>query len=92
MRLMAHRTTMHRPDQSRQPGEFTILQLAEKVIELTGSRSKLVHQAAAAGRSAAAPARHLPGARRCCDWEPKVALDDGLKETIAYFRRSLELS
>ena len=45
------------------PGEFTIRELAEKVIELTGSRSKLVIPAAAGRRPEAAPARHHAGAR-----------------------------
>ena len=43
------------------PGEFTILELAELVIELTGSKSKIVHRAAAAGRPHPPPARHHAG-------------------------------
>ena len=43
------------------PEEFTIKQLAELVIEMTGSRSRLIHAAAAGGRSDAAAARHLAG-------------------------------
>ena len=43
------------------PGEFTILELAEKVIELTGSRSKIVHAPSAGRRPEAAPAGHHPG-------------------------------
>ena len=55
------RPKIHRADQSRQPDEFTILELAEKVISYTGLALEDHVQAAAAGRSEAAPARHLPG-------------------------------
>ena len=63
VRLMATPDEVTGPDQPRQPGRVHHLELAEKVIELTGSRSKIDLQAAARGRSAAAPARHRPGAR-----------------------------
>ena len=58
------------------------------MIELTGSRSKHRAPAAAAGRSEAAPARHLPGAR-ALGWEPSVPLREGLSKTIAYFEQLL---
>ncbi len=67
------------------PGEFTMLELAQKVIALTGSRSKIVH-------------RPLPGddpkqrrpdislAGRLFGWKPEIMLDEGLEKTIAYFK------
>lgn len=67
------------------PTEFTILQLAEKVIELTGSRSRIVHQPLPADD----PARRRPDiqlAREHLDWEPRVELGDGLRKTIDWFR------
>jgi len=70
------------------PGEFTILALAEMVIRLTGSRSKLVYQALPSDD----PRQRQPDislARKQLDWEPQVGLEDGLKETIAYFRSIL---
>jgi UDP-glucuronate decarboxylase len=70
------------------PGEFTILALAEMVIRLTGSRSKLVYQALPSDD----PRQRQPDislARKRLDWEPQVGLEDGLKETIAYFRSIL---
>ena len=70
------------------PGEFTMLELAEKVITLTGSKSRLVHRALPADD----PKQRQPDISLAADklqWAPKVSLDDGLKETIAYFRRSL---
>jgi UDP-glucuronate decarboxylase len=71
--------------------EFTILELAEKVISYTGSRSKLIFEPLPQDD----PRQRQPDlakAKALLNWEPKVALADGLKETIAYFRRSLELS
>ena len=70
--------------------EFTILELAEKVISYTNSRSKLIFKPLPQDD----PRQRQPDlskAKALLNWEPKVALADGLKETIAYFRRSLEL-
>jgi UDP-glucuronate decarboxylase len=67
------------------PGEFTMLELAEKILKLTGSKSKLVF----APLPADDPRQRKPDidlARKVLGWEPKVRLDDGLRETIAYFR------
>jgi UDP-glucuronate decarboxylase len=71
--------------------EFTILELAEKVISYTNSRSKLIFKPLPQDD----PRQRQPDlskAKALLNWEPKVALGDGLKETVAYFRRSLELS
>ena len=68
------------------PGEFTMLELAEKVIQLTGAKSKLVFKPLPSDD----PRQRQPDislARSHLDWEPKVGLEDGLKETIAYFSR-----
>ena len=67
------------------PGEFTMLELAERVLKLTGSKSKIEFQPL----PAADPKRRRPDitlAKNRLGWEPKVTLEDGLKETIAYFR------
>lgn len=66
------------------PGEFTIRELAEKVIELTGSRSPIICQPLPADD----PKQRRPDialAREKLGWEPKTSLDEGLKKTIAYF-------
>ena len=71
--------------------EFTILELAEKVISYTNSRSKLIFKPLPQDD----PRQRQPElskAKALLNWEPKVALADGLKETIGYFRRSLDLS
>jgi UDP-glucuronate decarboxylase len=70
--------------------EFTILELAEKVISFTGSRSKLIYKPLPQDD----PRQRQPDlakAKQHLGWEPKVTLADGLKETIAYFKHSLEL-
>jgi UDP-glucuronate decarboxylase len=67
------------------PGEFTMLELAEKVITLTGSKSKIVYQSLPGDD----PKKRKPDislAKKELGWEPKVCLDDGLKETIKYFK------
>jgi UDP-glucuronate decarboxylase len=67
------------------PVEFTMLELAEKVISLTESSSKIVHEPLPADD----PKQRKPDitlANEKLQWQPKVSLEDGLKETIAYFR------
>ncbi len=67
------------------PGEFTMIELAETVLKLTKSKSKLVRLPLPADD----PKQRRPDitrARNTLGWEPKVNLEDGLKETIAYFR------
>jgi UDP-glucuronate decarboxylase len=71
------------------PAEFTILELAEKVIRLVGSKSKIVFSALPLDD----PRQRQPNislAREKFDWEPRVSLEDGLVETIAYFRKLLD--
>ena len=67
------------------PNEFTIKQLAELVIELTGSNSKIVYQPAAQDD----PQQRQPvidKAKAILDWQPTIQLKEGLKKTIEYFR------
>ena len=70
------------------PNEFTILELAQKVIELTGSNSKIVYRPMPEDD----PKQRQPDiiqAREVLGWEPKVQLEAGLKKTIEYFAQSL---
>ncbi|MEO0515045.1 MAG: UDP-glucuronic acid decarboxylase family protein [Planctomycetota bacterium] len=67
------------------PGEFTIKQLAEKIIEITGSKSKLTYLPLPNDD----PLQRKPDislAKKELGWEPKVALEEGLTKTIEYFR------
>jgi UDP-glucuronate decarboxylase len=68
------------------PDEFTILELAELVLELTGSKSKLVYRPLPADD----PARRQPDitlAKTRLNWQPTVSLRDGLERTIAWFKK-----
>lgn len=67
------------------PGEFTMWELAHKVIELTGSKSQILQQPLPQDD----PKQRRPDidvAKRMLDWEPKVDLEQGLIKTIDYFR------
>lgn len=68
------------------PGEFTIRELAEKVIDITGSSSQLVYRPLPSDD----PRQRQPDialARDQLQWEPKVKLEEGLSRTIEYFRK-----
>lgn len=70
------------------PGEFTILELAEKVIRMTGSKSKLeFHPLPQDDPQQRQPDISL--AKEKLDWEPTVDLESGLEQTIRYFRDTL---
>ncbi|MEY2879519.1 MAG: hypothetical protein RLZZ15_1899 [Verrucomicrobiota bacterium] len=85
VRFMAQTETVG-PLNLGNPGEFTMLQLAEKTIQLVGGTSKIVHKPLPSDDpkqrrpDITLAKKHLGG------WEPQVALDEGLKRTIAYFR------
>jgi len=71
------------------PDEFTMLELAENVLRLVGSQSKLTFKPLPMDD----PRQRQPDialAKEKLGWEPKVRLEDGLKETIAYFRKILD--
>lgn len=70
------------------PGEFTMLELAEKVIRLTGSKSKLCFMELPSDD----PTRRRPDigrAKEMLGWEPRICLEEGLKRTIAYYKEEL---
>jgi len=88
LRMMDSERGFFGPVNVGNPREFTMLELAEKVLRLTGSKSRLVHKPLPADD----PKQRRPDislARAKLDWEPKVALEEGLVETIAYFRKLL---
>ena len=70
------------------PGEYTVLELAEAIVELTGSNSSIIHRPLPADD----PLQRQPDigiARRTLGWEPAVPLRQGLQRTIAYFDQLL---
>ena len=67
------------------PGEFTMLQLAEKIVKLVGGKSKIVHKPLPSDD----PKQRRPDitlAKRILKWEPGISLESGLRPTIEYFR------
>ncbi len=70
------------------PDERTVLEIAQRVLALTGSRSRIVHVALPQDD----PVRRKPDialAKATLGWEPQVTLEEGLKETVAYFRKEI---
>jgi UDP-glucuronate decarboxylase len=89
VRLMDAPDTVTGPVNLGNPVEFTILQLAEKVIDMIGSRSQIVRKPLPADD----PTQRCPNieyARSRLGWEPRVPLDQGLLRTIEYFDRLLQ--
>src|SRR5262249_50167062 len=88
MRLMDSSDDMTGPVNLGNPKEFSVRELAEKVIALTGSKSKLELRPLPADD----PKQRKPVidlARSALGWEPKIHLEDGLKPTIAHFEKML---
>ena len=88
VRMMATDPEFTGPVNVGNPVEFTMLELAERVLKLVGGRSKLVFKPLPQDD----PKQRQPDitlAKAKLGWQPKVALEDGLKETIAYFRQLL---
>jgi UDP-glucuronate decarboxylase len=85
MRLMDYEGPDPGPVNVGNPGEFSMKQLAEAALKLTGSKSKLEERPLPKDD----PTRRRPDiskAQRLLGWEPKVALEDGLKQTIEYYK------
>ena len=88
IRIMATDDEFVGPVNIGNPGEFTILELAEKVIEFIGSKSRIVNKPLPMDD----PTRRRPDitlAREKLGWEPKVELDEGLRRTADYFDKLL---
>jgi len=82
-KLMASR--LHVPVNLGNPNEMTVLRLAQVIIEMTGSKSRIVFRPLPVDD----PKRRCPDislAKRALKWEPRVALKDGLTNTISYFK------
>jgi UDP-glucuronate decarboxylase len=88
VRLMATGDAVTGPVNLGNPTEFTILDLATQIIEMTGSRSGIVHQPLPADD----PRQRQPDisrAKQLLDWSPRTPLKEGLMHTIAYFDQLL---
>ena len=88
IRLMASPAEFTGPVNMGNPGEFTMLELAETILDLTGSKSRLSFEPLPEDD----PRQRRPDislARNALGWEPKVTLREGLEKTIAYFEPML---
>jgi UDP-glucuronate decarboxylase len=89
LRLMNAAPSFTGPVNLGNPGEFTMLELAEKVLGLVGGKSKLAYLPLPADD----PKQRQPNielAKVKLGWEPKVSLDEGLKRTVDYFAKLLK--
>jgi len=87
--LMNSRDDFTGPVNIGNPNEFTILELAQKVIDLTGSKSKIIYQPLPSDD----PLQRKPDitlARKELGWEPVIQLEEGLLKTISYFEKLLK--
>jgi len=85
VRLMATPDEFTGPMNLGNPGEFTILELAQKVVKMTGSKSRIVYKPLPSDD----PTQRQPDislAKSTLGWTPSVSLEEGLEKTIAYFR------
>lgn len=88
IRLMKTPDEITGPLNAGNPSEFTMLELAELILKLTHSKSRLLFQALPADD----PKQRKPDidmAIKTLDWQPKISLEDGLQETIKYFKKVL---
>ena len=90
VRMMATGDDFTGPVNTGNPGEFTMLELAEKVISMTGSKSKLVFMPLPSDD----PKQRKPDISLAYEklggWQPSIKLEDGLAKTIAYFKDILD--
>ena len=89
MKMMQSKKGINGPINLGNPVEFKIIELAEMIIQLTNSKSKIVNK----GLPIDDPVRRKPDitkAKKEIDWEPKVDVMDGLKETIDYFKAEIK--
>jgi UDP-glucuronate decarboxylase len=89
LRMMDTGDTVTGPVNLGNPSEFTMLELAEKVLRLTGSKSKIIFKPLPQDD----PKQRKPDislAKERLKWEPSVTLDDGLTLTVDYFRKTMD--
>jgi len=91
IRMMGTEDDFTGPVNIGNPGEFTMLELAQKILELVGSKSKIIFEPLPSDD----PMQRQPDitlAKSKLDWEPKISLEAGLKPTIAFFDSLLKES
>ncbi len=86
--LRLSRSEEHTPVNIGNPNEFTILECAQRVLTVTGSKSQLRYEALPVDD----PKQRRPDigkAKRLLGWEPKVDLESGLRKSLEYFRQAV---
>lgn len=86
VKMMATEDSFTGPVNIGNPGEFTMLELAQEILELTSSKSKIVHKPLPSDD----PKQRQPNielAKRVLNWEPQIKLREGLLKTITYFEK-----
>lgn len=89
VKMMASENSFTGPVNIGNPGEFTMLELASLIIELTGSKSKITYKPLPSDD----PKQRQPNielAKEKLNWEPRIKLQEGLVKTIAYFDRIIK--
>lgn len=91
LRMMATKDDFTGPVNIGNPGEFTILELAKKIIKLTNSKSKIIYLPLPEDDPTQRQPNITLAKKELNGWEPKIPLEQGLIETINYFKKSLKL-
>ena len=89
LRVMATDDSFTGPVNLGNPDEFTMLELAQTIISLTGSKSRIVYRPLPEDD----PKMRRPDitlAKEKLNWEPRVSLEEGLEKTVDYFKQKLE--
>ena len=90
IKMMNSKKSFTGPVNLGNPGEFTMLELAKKVIKLTGSKSKIVYKPLPQDD----PTQRKPVidlAKKELKWKPTISLDEGLEKTIGYFKKEMNI-
>ena len=88
IKMMDSRDKFNGPVNLGNPREFTILELAEKIINFTNSKSKIIYKPLPEDD----PIQRQPNidlAKKELNWQPKISFEEGIKKTIDYFERLL---
>ena len=91
IRMMNSRQDFIGPVNIGNPGEFTMLELAEKVIKLTNSNSKIIHLPLPNDDPTQRKPNIQLAMKELDNWQPKIQLDEGLTNTINYFKKIIEV-
>lgn len=90
IRMMGSRDDFWGPVNIGNPGEFTILELAEKVLKMTNSKSKIIFKPLPADDPIQRQPNISLAKKELNNWTPNIQLDEGLEKTISYFKKVVQ--